>query len=734
MKRFLIVLLSAISCTPFVNAEEGMWLPPMIEELNMADLKAKGLELSPREINNRQVFGKALSSSVVQFGNRGTGAVISPEGLMITNHHCAYDFIHRLPDGRKLLADGFWAKDRKEEIPVPGLSVTFIRYMGDVTNEILEGVGGAMDMRDRDQIIESNKNTMLFYYQNMYKDKDLKYSVSNVFNGERYIFTITETFEDVRLVGLPPESIGKFGGEESNWQWPRYTGDFAMFRVYTASNGKSAAYSNKNVPYESKSYITVSGKGYKEGDFAMVLGFPAATQRFFSENDLRFFIDNRIKPMVDVDGQILKVLKEEMDKDETIRFKYAPKYNIMSNFYLKYSGMLEELDSYGVYANAQQRDKRFSEWVAENAGRNKEYVNTLSVISEYNAMHAEQRKAYEYIYETLFGSMDLLVVTQSANRLRSTNFSNAVYEERVAKSIENIYRNFDADVDRKLAYKAFEILMEKVPEQYIPKVLRDELSINFKGNVRAFVDYMYDHTRFASADEFKRELDNRRTSDIWERDYAVRLLTSLQRTLLDISAQSLDAKDNGAMLKKYQNASVNYTNGLKKLGIISYPNAMSNMRFTYGTVSGYEAPERGKQPFYTTLDGLMSNKVEGVKIPEKLNELYKARDFGDYADDDTLKVNFITSTDITGGNSGSPVFNGKGEMTGLIFDSNHESLIGDVDYHGATNRAISVDMRYILFIIDKYAGAQNIIDEITVNYQQEDEKKVAAPFTPTIHY
>lgn len=713
-------------------AEEGMWLLPLIDR-NMAAMKEKGLALQPRHINGIQKNGKAIGNAIVQFGGGCSGAVVSPNGLVITNQHCAYNYVHNIstPDNN-LLTDGSWAGSTEQEIPVPGLSVTFVRLMTDVTDTILEGTDTGLNKEDRDNIIERNKNTLLSYYKNQYPENRYRHSLTNYFDGEVYMFTITETYPDVRLVGLPPQSIGKLGGEAVNWHWPRYAGDFALFRVYAAPDGSPAEYAAGNVPYETKSYLNISSEGYKEGDFAMVFGFPASTQRYKPDSEVEFFVNTRVKPLVEVRSVLVPILEKGMEGNKRVAFKYGPKYGDMANGYTKYKGMLEGLGKYGVYSSAEQRDKEFGEWIGKNAARKRDYGKTLQVIYDYDTMHLNTAAAREYIYETFVNGIDLLTVTQRANRLRSTGELTSRNREQAAAIVQNIYKNYDASLDRELAYAAIKMVVEKVPEQFLPKEFLSELNIDYKGDTKAYVDNLYKRTSFGSPETFMKQWELS-YPERWAEDPALKLLASVQKAYRNLESTAVDARDNGKSLMAYRASLADYTHGLRVMDILKYPNASRNLRLTYGTVAGYSTPERGDMDYNTTLEGMMAYRKEnGIELPAKFVELYENKAYTGFTSDSVMNVNFLTSTDVTGGNSGSPVINSKGDIIGLVFDNNYEALTGDLQYTGSVNRTINVDIKYILYIIDKYAGASNIMDELTIIDRTKND--VPDSFEPEFKY
>lgn len=732
MKRLLLSLVSILCLIQSSYAEEGMWLLPLIDR-NMAAMKEKGLALQPRHINGIQKNGKAIGNAIVQFGGGCSGAVVSPNGLVITNQHCAYNYVHNISTlENDLIRNGSWAMSKDQEIPVPGLSVTFVRLMTDVTDTILKGTDTGLNKEDREYIIESNKNTLLSYYQKQYPANRYNLSLTNYFDGEVYLFTITETYPDVRLVGLPPQSISKFGGEAANWHWPRYTADFALFRIYASPDGSPADYAAANVPYETKSFLSISSEGYKEGDFAMVLGFPASTKRYIPDSEVEFFVDSRVKPLVEVRSALVPILEKGMGVNKELAFKYGPKYSNMSNAYMKYKGMLEGLDKYGVYASAEQRDKEFGEWAGKNAARKRDYGNTLQAIYDYDTMHVSTAVAREYIYETFINGIDLLMVAQRANRLRATGEVTSRNRERASSLVQNIYKNYDVELDRELAYAAIKTVVEKVPEKFLPKEFMKELNVDYKGNTKAYVDYLYSRTNFSSPETFMKQWELS-YPERWAEDPALKLLASVQKAYMNLEATGVNARDNGKTLRAYQASSADYTHALRDLKILKYPNASRNMRLTYGNIEGYSLPDRGNLNYNTTLEDMMAyQKEKGIELPAKFIELYDNKAYTDYTSGDVMNVNFLTSTDVTGGNSGSPVINSKGDIIGLVFDNNWEALTGDLQYTGSVNRTINVDVKYILYIIDKYAGASNIMDELTII--DRTKSNVQDSFEPEFKY
>ncbi len=715
MKKLLLSLVATLFVAPCSYAEEGMWLLPIIEK-NMRDMKSKGLELPQRTISSIQHNGKAAGNAVVQFSNGSTGAVISSEGLVITNNSAASAYIQSISTvENNLSVTGFWAGSKDEEIPVPGLTVGFLRYMGNVTNEILKDVGDISINEDSDHIIESNKNILLAYYKNYYKGDNYKFSITSYFDGEFYVLTITEVFQDVRLVGIPPESVCNLGNGQARWQWPGYTGDFALFRVYTSPDGSSAPYSNKNVPYKTKSFLSISGEGYKEGDFAMAFGFPISTQRYMSDSELDFLIQTMVKPYAEVKENLLGIIGNGMSQNKEVQFKYGPKYGVQSNIFLKYKGMLEGIDKYGIHDTLKARDAKVAEWINGGPARRKQYGNALQAISNYNKLHLKYSAAREYIYETFLNGMDLLAVTQRVNNFRMANTYSLKARETLANIVGNYYKNYDAALDRTLAYEAIKMVVDKVPAELLPEEFKYELDVEYKGNIKAYVDYLYTRSSFISPERFMESWESR-SSDRWVEDPAIKLLVSVQKAYKALDYSTINAKDNGAAFKAYKDAVAGYTRALRDLKILTYPDAGRNLRMTYGNVEGYSTAERGNLAYSTTLDEMMAaQKGTGSELPAKFKELYAGKAYANYlGGGDAMNVNFLTTTDVVGGNSGGPVLNASGNMIGLVFDDNWEGLAGNVMYDGAVNRTINIDMRYILYIIDKYAGAKNIMDEMTI--------------------
>ncbi len=689
MKRFLIFAALVLSVGR-VAADEGMWLLPSLEGIEK-QMKARGLKLSAEDIYS--ATGGSLKDAIVQFGNGCTGEIVSPEGLIFTNHHCGYSSIQALSSvEHDYLKYGFWAQDRAQELPAAGLTVTFVRHIEEVTAEVLEGVKA-------DDTEEARRKTVNDNIAEYIKEAGKRHAagttvmVRPMMGGNQYFAFATQTYSDVRLVGAPPSSIGKFGGETDNWMWPRHTGDFAVFRVYAAPDGVTPAmYASENVPYKTPTHLKISLKGYKEGDFSMIMGFPGSTQRFMTTYEIDQLLDHTNPNQIYIRGVRQEVLKKFMNASDEIRIKYANKYAGSSNYWKNAIGKSNGIVKLDVKGQKQAIQERFSQWAAGHP----EYNDALPMIADAIAERTPLQSRMQIINETMLRSTDIIVAASMAGDMAKEGFDRG--------RVKALYKDYDETVDRAVATEMFRILIDSIP---------DALPDNFKhyaDDIPALVEHLYDNSVFANGAKLTAWLDAGDLSSL-DNDPAVQI----RKHLVSISTR-VPAANNA----KYARGHRQFIAGLMQMEPSRkyYPDANLTIRFTYGQILPYSPADAAHYDHYTTLVGVMEkedprNPYEFF-VPERLKELYAARDFGQYADKEGKIVTcFISNNDITGGNSGSPVLNARGELIGIAFDSNWEGVSGDIAF-GKIQRTISVDARYVLFVIDKFAGAKHLIDEMSI--------------------
>ena len=695
-----------------VRADEGMWLLPYLQKLNIKEMKAKGLKLSADQIYN--VNGNSLKDAIVIFGGGCTGEIVSANGLVFTNHHCGYGSIQRLSSvEHDYLENGFWAMNYSEELPCPGMSVTFIRSIEDVSDQILPKLNDSMSEEQRQQCVDSLSKaiTKAALPENSTKEA----FIESFFGGNQYLMFVVERYKDVRLVGTPPSSIGKFGGDTDNWMWPRHTGDFSIFRVYSDKEGKPAAYSKDNVPYSTPTHLKISLKGVKPGDYTMIMGFPGSTERYMTSYEIDQVLNISNPNRIFIRGERQKLMMEDMVASEKVRLQYANKYAGSSNYWKNSIGESRGLRKLGVKGQKEALEARFRAWVNEDPVRQQKYGNALDLIKESIHELNPIFNYYQYISEALIRGTEIITFAKMADVLLVDSLPNGLDTAVVAKylkGVSNIYKDYNTPTDRKIAKRMIRIVYDSLSKEERPDIFNVIDSL-YAGNVERYVDDLFDNSLFATQERFETFLKNP-SADQLKNDPAYLLSKSVSR------AYSRDDKRVTELNIQYARGHRLYDAGLMEMmpDHKFYPDANFTIRLTYGQVLPYRPADGVIYDYYTTLEGVIakedpSNPLE-FTVPDKLKELFKNKDYGQYAEDGTVRVGFLSNNDITGGNSGSPVLNGKGELIGLAFDGNWEAMSGDVAFEPELQRTISVDIRYVLFVIEKYAGATRLIDELTL--------------------
>ena len=688
----LLTALTAIAA-PKARADEGMWLPSLIGE-RIDDMRAKGFRLTAEDIYS--VNKASMKDAIVLFNGGCTGELISPEGLLVTNHHCGYGAIqgHSTVE-HDYLTHGFWARDRSEELPNEGLWVRRLVRMEEVTDRLAAG-------ETAEKICEEAAEKGRY-----------RTAIEQMYYGNQQFLFVYEQFDDVRLVGAPPSSIGKFGGDTDNWMWPRHTGDFSVFRVYSDRDGQPAEYSKDNVPYAAPAHLTVSLKGYKPGSFAMIIGFPGSTERYKTSYEIDYTLGTDNPNRIFIRGERQKLMMEDMLASDEVRIQYASKYAMSSNYWKNSIGESRGLKKLKVRDTKLATEKRFTEWVNADPARKEKYGEALPLIRKAVEGRAPYMDRLQYFSETLLRGTEIIQAAGIArplvgkdNRLDSSKL------ESVKKKLEAFYKDYSPSTDRKIAKRMFGILRDSIAPEHLPSsfVVIEE---QFGGDVDAYVDYVYDNSAFADRSRAEALLASP-TVEALLNDPAYKMRREVVKTynaLIDPINSFSEDFARGHRL---------YVAGLMEMDAdrVFYPDANFTMRLTYGQVLPYEPQDAVSYNYFTTLDGVIAKEdpenAYEFSVPEKLKELYRTKDYGPYAEKGVLHVGFISNNDITGGNSGSPVMNAKGQLIGLAFDGNWEAMSGDIAFEPALQRTISVDIRYVLFIIDKYAGATRLIDEMTI--------------------
>ncbi|MGQ9846767.1 MAG: S46 family peptidase [Bacteroidales bacterium] len=692
-------------------ADEGMWLLTMLQK-KYSDLQKAGLKLSIDDIYN--VNRSSLKDAIVQFGNGCTGEVISKNGLILTNHHCGYGQIqYHSTIEHDYLTDGFWAKTYEEELPNPGLSVSFLIRIEDVTAQVLNDIPSNISESERNAKIQEASKSII---NNATKNNNYRAVVRDFFGGNQYLLLVYEVFNDVRLVGAPPSSIGKFGGDTDNWMWPRHTGDFSLFRVYADKNNKPSNYDKNNRPYNPKHFLPVSLSGVHQNDFVMILGYPGRTYRYMNSYGVEEAIE-RINPaIVKIRDKKLSLYREDMLKDNKIRIQYASKYARTSNYWKYFIGQTKGLKRLRVVETKRKQEQDFMNWVNQSPERIAKYGNVMKMYEEAYANLKEYNLFKTYLNEAGIRGIDILGFANRFIPLYKILETDTISKEKKDKLIEQLkveteeyYKDFNAPTDQKVLAALLKMFAQDIPEKYLPSELL-KIKKNYKNNFEKYAKKAFEVSMFRNKESVLAFLANPTYKKL-DKDPIFRLTYSMVSTGKRFDSEF--QKDKETLMK----AERLYIAGLMEMypNKVFAPDANSTMRLTYGHVLPYYPADGIFYDYYTTLDGIMQKEdpnSDEFKVPAKLKELWKNKDYGQYAENGVLRTCFLSNTDITGGNSGSPVINAKGELVGLAFDGNWEAMSGDIAFEPDLQRTISVDIRYVMFIIDKFAEAKNIIKEI----------------------
>ena len=721
MKKILTIAAAlAIAFMP-AKADEGMWMLPLLEKMNIATMQELGCRLSADQIYS--INHSSLKDAIVQFGGGCTGEIVSDEGLLLTNHHCGYASIQKLSTvDHDYLTDGYWAMNRGEELPVEGLTVTFMESMTDVTDQIRKTENKVRkEFRDSSCLDDRLEEAVKTAISDMISkaEEENPYCTATVmpfYDTNVWYLIVYREFKDIRFVGAPPSSIGKFGADTDNWMWPRHTGDFSIFRVYADKDNNPAEYSADNVPYSPKKHLKISLGGVKEGDYTMIMGYPGSTTRFQTSPELELQLKiNDIRIAARTIRQ--DILMEDMLADPAIRIKYANKYASSSNGWKKWQGMKLAFGKLDVIGRAEQEEEEFSSWAAGKKSRTEKYGNALNTIregiSEGTAANVQYTIATESIYR-----IELQQMAAKMNNLFKTTIGKETDKDTLEalrtayEQLLPVYKDYSAPTDRKVAAAMIGYYRDNAAED----MALSDISGDF-GNmdIAGYVDTLFRTSIFVSPEKLKAAIEEKGWDAV--KDDPASVLARQVNKVIVSQYPKLAQSD-----KTLSDGRKSYTGGLLEWhkGEPSYPDANFTMRLTYGTVGGYSPKDAVIYRYYTTLDGVMEKEDPDnweFVVPARLKELYEARDFGPYAmPDGKMPVAFLSNNDITGGNSGSPVLNADGDLLGLAFDGNWESMSSDVMFEPDLQRCINVDIRYVLFIIDKFGGAGWLLDEMDIVY------------------
>lgn len=717
MRKLLLSLLLVVSFSlaKAINPpDEGMWLPMFIERLNYVDMQKMGLKLSAKEIYD--INNSSLKDAVVDLGGFCTAEVVSAQGLLFTNHHCGYDAIQSHSSvEHDYLTDGFWAGSFEEELPNEGLTASFLVKMDDVTKQILEKVKPEMTESERSstiaKVIEILKSEAA-------EDGKYQVSVKGFYNGNEYYRFVYQVYQDVRLVGAPPSAVGKFGGDTDNWMWPRHTGDFSVFRIYAAPDGSPAPYSKDNVPLKAKYHLKISPNGVQPNDFTMVWGFPGTTDRYRTSHGIVATL-NEINPaIIKLGGTILETMKKEMDASDETRIKYASSYAQLANFWKNKIGESRGLKRLDVYDKKLAIEKQYTEWVNADPQRKETYGNVLNdMASVYDQLKSTDfNKQLWYFQMAFFGSKALPFPLQNQgiiNILKSGQKGEEL-QATLAPMLEagkDHFKDYDNKTEKEILIAVLETFRKDMPSGSLPDIF-NVIDKKYKGDVRKYVNKLFKKSVLVDEDRYYAFLKNPKLKKL-ENDPAYKLTNSFYNFFMT------QMMTTGAAQEKLNKAERLFVDGLRKANPdkVYYPDANSTLRLSFGKVLDYFPADAVHYDYVTYAEGILEKedpKNEEFIVPAKLKELILARDFGKWHDKEgRLPVCFISNNDITGGNSGSPVLNANGELIGLAFDGNWEAMSGDIAFEPELQRTISVDIRYVLFIIDKYAKADRLIQELS---------------------
>ncbi len=698
-------------------ADEGMWMPQLLKVMNESDMQAHGLKLTAEDLYS--VNNSSLKDAIVSLGGFCTAEMISSEGLLLTNHHCAFGSIQNHSSvSNDYLKDGFWAMSRDEELPNEGLTASFLVSIEDVTTRVLEGLSNDMTEKERRAKIREISNAII---EEATDSSHYSARVKSFFGGNDFYIMKYETFTDVRLVGAPPSAIGKFGGDTDNWMWPRHTGDFALYRIYCAPDGKPADYSVENIAYKPKHHLPIQLNGVDNGEYTMIFGFPGRTNRFLTSYGVEESLEITSPTTVEIRDEKLAIMKAGMDASKKTKIQYAAKYAQTSNYWKYYIGQSKGLKSMRVYDKKVSLEDEFRAWVADSSQRAEKYGQALDLIE--SAYYTNKKIALNrtYLNEAIFGGAEIMYWSFRMNRaissLPSEGKERNIALRKIKKDANDFYKNYNASIDEELFGAMLEMYYYNVPKNQHAKVFKtiENQLFGFKKlDFNWYAKNVFRRSVFSSREKFFAFLENPYAAKI-ERDPAYKTLMSIYNKYIEeILPKRTIVREKLAKGNRLFIAGLRAMNPDKKY----YPDANSTMRATYGNVGDYMPGEAMHYEYYTTIDGIMQKEDatnEEFKVPEKLKELYEIGDYGQYADKDgNLRINFISNNDITGGNSGSPVINAWGEIVGTAFDGNWEAMSGDIAFEKEIQRTISVDIRYTMFIIDKFAGATHLINEMTI--------------------
>lgn len=715
-KFFVLLFMLPVILLQALRADEGMWIPILIEKYNIKLMQEKGFKLTAEDIYS--VNKACMKDAVIIFGGGCTGEIISSGGLVLTNHHCGYDEIQKHSSiEHDYLTNGFWAMSPQEELTNPGLTVTFLKWMEDVTAKVLKDVSEGMDPSERDKIISTNISEIR---KKAIEGTGYSAIVRPFYMGNQYFLFVNETFRDIRLVGAPPSAVGKFGGETDNWIWPRHTGDFSLFRIYADRNNKPADYSPDNVAYKPVYFFPISLKGYKEGDFTMVFGYPGSTAEYvpsFHIEMVKNFIDPK---MIEIRSKKIEIMESAMASDKLIRIQYSAKKSGIANSWKKWIGEIQGLEKMNTIGKKQDYEAKFTEWVSEDVSRVKKYGNILPMYKELYSALKDYSLVNSYTNEVLNGA-EVLVFARGLKDLASLVELNSGDElitsakENLISNAKELFKDYNMATDKKLFVAVMKMYGENLdPKWQAPEYIR--FKSKCKGDFESVAGKLYNQTFFTDEVKYRNFISsfNKASLERLKRDPFYILASGINNFLSNNVREELKRVTGEIqnLHKIYMAAQMEFDKERT-----FYPDANFTLRVAYGQVRGYRPKDAVTFGCFTTLKGIIEKDnpdIYDYNVPARLRELYQKRDFGRYTQDGEVPVCFIADNHTTGGNSGSPVINADGQLIGVNFDRAWEGVASDMAFNPELSRNISLDIRYALFIIDKFAGAGYLLKEMTI--------------------
>ncbi|MEN8230058.1 MAG: S46 family peptidase [Bacteroidota bacterium] len=708
---YCLLGLFLISGTVNLKAEEGMWIPMLIEKYQIEHMQEAGLRLSAEDIYS--INRDCLTDAIVIFGRGCTGEMISDEGLLLTNHHCGEGAVQSHSSVENdYLTDGYWAMSREEELPNENLSVTYLRHMKEVTAEVTKGFEQGMDPQVRERMVNENMGKII---QTATYGTHYDAVVKPFYHGNEYYLFVYEVFRDVRLVGAPPVAIGNFGADQDNWMWPRHTGDFTLFRVYADKENKPATYDPANKPYKPRKHLEIAAGGIEEGDFTMVLGYPGSTTQYLYSDAVKLMLDRSLPLKIQLRTSRLEIMDRYMKSSDQVRIQYATKYRRVSNAWKKWQGIILGLNRIDAVEKKIEEERAFQQWVDAEGQRQLKYDSLLDQFSH----HYSEIHHYSVAVDLMEEAVKPVELFGQVSRMKGM-MSQGLSVEVLKNQVERFYRDFHLPIDREIFAAMMAAYQDHMTDSFLPSFFQD-INGKYKGDFYRFADDTYRSSLLSDKEQVINLLDiynknPEKAIKLVMKDPLAIYLDQF-RALYMIRINPVYYKFQHELEKSYQS----YMAALLEMSDdrLLYPDANFSMRLTYGNIHGYQPWDGVQYQYATTLSGLMEKgmeEFEDYRVPQKLTKLYNEKDFGRYGVDGTMPVCFIASNHTSGGNSGSPVLDADGRLIGINFDRNWEGTMSDVYYDPSLCRNIAVDIRYVLFIVDKFAGAGYLMDEMKITW------------------